>query len=240
MKKECPIVRDLLPLYLENMVSEETAAFIRAHLEQCKDCAAEREAMETGSEPEENGAGCAESREKEGAALVAIKRKLRRKTAVAMGITAACLLAVVVLLQIFPVYRILQVEDLSFYSMEELAQLAFVGEPADRAAARAVLRQADAAFHDCTHTREENEEAYGLLARYATARDRGASFVTHSIELWSAHLGPTEGDLWVFYSQEVYDDSGKVLSGSRKIPSLWHVEKDETGAWVVVGLKEHP
>ena len=26
MKKECSIVRDVLPLYFENMVSEETAA----------------------------------------------------------------------------------------------------------------------------------------------------------------------------------------------------------------------
>ena len=33
MKKECSIVRDVLPLYFENMVSEETAAFVKEHLE---------------------------------------------------------------------------------------------------------------------------------------------------------------------------------------------------------------
>ena len=32
MKNECSIVRDVLPLYFENMVREETAAFVREHL----------------------------------------------------------------------------------------------------------------------------------------------------------------------------------------------------------------
>ena len=33
MKNECSYVRDVLPLYLENMVSEETAKFVKEHLE---------------------------------------------------------------------------------------------------------------------------------------------------------------------------------------------------------------
>ena len=45
MKNECYIVRDILPLYLEDMVSEETAAFIKEHLEHCPACAAELAAM---------------------------------------------------------------------------------------------------------------------------------------------------------------------------------------------------
>ena len=28
MKKECSIIRDMLPLYFENMVSEDTAEFV--------------------------------------------------------------------------------------------------------------------------------------------------------------------------------------------------------------------
>ena len=45
MKNECSIVRDVLPLYFENMVSEETAAFVREHLKTCAECAAELEAL---------------------------------------------------------------------------------------------------------------------------------------------------------------------------------------------------
>ncbi len=38
MKLDCCVVRDLLPLYVENMVSNQTAEQIRQHLAQCPDC----------------------------------------------------------------------------------------------------------------------------------------------------------------------------------------------------------
>lgn len=38
MSKECSIVKDLLPLYVEDMVSEETATFIEEHLQSCTKC----------------------------------------------------------------------------------------------------------------------------------------------------------------------------------------------------------
>lgn len=41
MKQECSIVRDLLPLYVENMVSPETAEFVEGHLAACGTCQAE-------------------------------------------------------------------------------------------------------------------------------------------------------------------------------------------------------
>lgn len=50
MKKECSIVRDVLPLYFENMVSEDTATFVKEHLESCPDCAAELERLKSGRE----------------------------------------------------------------------------------------------------------------------------------------------------------------------------------------------
>ena len=38
MKTECSIVRDLLPLYVEGLISEETAQYVREHLQGCPDC----------------------------------------------------------------------------------------------------------------------------------------------------------------------------------------------------------
>ena len=32
MKNECSIVQDILPLYVEDMVSEDTAGFVKEHL----------------------------------------------------------------------------------------------------------------------------------------------------------------------------------------------------------------
>ena len=36
--KDCAIVKDILPLYIEDMVSEETKLFINEHLKECEDC----------------------------------------------------------------------------------------------------------------------------------------------------------------------------------------------------------
>ena len=41
MKMECSIVRDLLPLYIEDMVSAETAQYVSDHLQSCSECQAE-------------------------------------------------------------------------------------------------------------------------------------------------------------------------------------------------------
>ena len=50
MKNECSIVRDLLPLYFENMVSTETAQYVKAHLQECATCRAELERLKEDTE----------------------------------------------------------------------------------------------------------------------------------------------------------------------------------------------
>lgn len=49
MDKECSIVRDLLPLYAEDLVGAETAEFVAAHIAACPDCEKEYEAMKSGA-----------------------------------------------------------------------------------------------------------------------------------------------------------------------------------------------
>lgn len=43
MKNECNIIRDILPLYAENMVSPDTADFVEEHLKGCEACRKEYE-----------------------------------------------------------------------------------------------------------------------------------------------------------------------------------------------------
>lgn len=38
MKMDCCVIRDLLPLYVENMVSDQTAEYIKQHLAECPNC----------------------------------------------------------------------------------------------------------------------------------------------------------------------------------------------------------
>ena len=45
MKLPCAVTRDLLPLYAENMVEQETKALIEEHLNECADCREKLSAM---------------------------------------------------------------------------------------------------------------------------------------------------------------------------------------------------
>ena len=50
MKTECSVVRDLLPLYIEDMVCTETAQYINEHLKNCDECQAELANLKEGVE----------------------------------------------------------------------------------------------------------------------------------------------------------------------------------------------
>ena len=80
MKNECSYVRDVLPLYLENMVSEETSAFVKEHLENCPECAAELEAMKAGTKVEKIGSDMQNTLETEVLkSMKAIRKRFRKK-----------------------------------------------------------------------------------------------------------------------------------------------------------------
>ena len=53
MKNECKIVSDLFPLYLENLVCEETEEFVENHLSECESCKKEFEALKNGDDLKE-------------------------------------------------------------------------------------------------------------------------------------------------------------------------------------------
>ena len=45
MRNKCNIIRDLLPLYVEDMVSADSASFVNEHLSECPSCKAEYKNM---------------------------------------------------------------------------------------------------------------------------------------------------------------------------------------------------
>jgi hypothetical protein len=241
MKQACSVVRDLLPLYLEDMVSEETGAFVKEHLESCPDCAAELEGMKGSPtvqplRDETRSALDAEVSK----SMKAVRQRFRKKAYGVAAVISAVVLVFCILLHFFPVYRVAEI-GFHYYSGEQIGMALSIGSLSDRREAQSVLRLADQAFSDTHHTRAENEDAYGLLARYATSTDSvsDAAFNTHSLELWSAHLGEDEGWIWVYYSSETISRDGSTTKGSWNIPSLWRVEKNAAGDWVVVQIVEH-
>ena len=45
MKNECNIIRDILPLYVENIISDETTEFVKNHIDKCVECQREYEQL---------------------------------------------------------------------------------------------------------------------------------------------------------------------------------------------------
>ncbi len=157
--------------------------------------------------------------------------------------TIVKLLLAVFVLYLFPLYHIgAMVPYFDYYSKEELAMLAFRGGPIDHLQAMPVMKLAEEAFSDVDSTREDAMDKYGLLHRYSYAEDTYSDAVSerHSLQLWACRFFGTTGYMWVRYSSEAYNASDVVTSGSWDVLSLWSLEKNEDGQWIVSHIKEHP
>ena len=87
MNKDCSIVRDLLPLYAEDMVAPETADFIAAHVAVCGECEKEYETVKSGATPSPD------KTEAEKAPLKSIKKAIIRKRIQAVILTVVLVAA---------------------------------------------------------------------------------------------------------------------------------------------------
>lgn len=92
MKNECSVVKDLLPLYFEGIVSEDTAESVREHLFGCPVCSAEFAAFQEQKIPVMDA-------ESEALPLKAVKRKFRAKriAAALLGMLASIVVFLVAL-----------------------------------------------------------------------------------------------------------------------------------------------
>lgn len=235
MKDECGIVRDLLPLYAEGMTSEASDNFVKEHMSACSECEKELRKIQWSNEQgrQEGSEAILE--------LKTLKRKLRVKKYCSIAATVLCLLLLIGAVDAFlPVYRMVRAATLEYFDAEEIKVLAHIGSAQERHIANEILMQAEEAFGDISHSREENREKYGALSRYAFEETYGAAEEKHSIELWSVRVEGNRGQMWVRYSQEALDEGGEKLGGNRNVLTLWTIELNEQGVWQVVSIKEHP
>lgn len=87
MRNECNIIRDLLPLYAEHMVSPDTVSFIEAHM---KDCAACRKVFESSNVPQTIPITC------EAASLLRLRKKMMAKRIQTIVMTALFVITLLV------------------------------------------------------------------------------------------------------------------------------------------------
>lgn len=95
IKNECAIVRDILPLYAENMVSAETAEFVRDHLNGCAPCRTELEQLGS-AQPEVKKPTDEIPAKNDAAPLVRIEKNIFKKKMYAVIMTVLLLSAFLV------------------------------------------------------------------------------------------------------------------------------------------------
>ena len=94
MRNECNIIRDILPLYADKMVSADTASFVEEHLTGCAECRAELEKLKVTDAIESAVSDTENDDEKR---LKAFAGKINRKRHIVISAFAAVLLLVVLL-----------------------------------------------------------------------------------------------------------------------------------------------
>lgn len=101
MRNECNIIRDILPLYIDEIVSEDTISFVEEHLEKCAACRAELESMKAPNALEK---AVSDTRADDEKPLKAFAKKWNRKKRIVVTAFAAILLIVVLLGSCFVSY----------------------------------------------------------------------------------------------------------------------------------------
>ncbi len=245
MRNECNIIRDILPLYAEDMVSDDTVSFVDEHLQTCSECSIMFERIKESDIVMKNEN---KSTEQE---IVNTLKNLRKKVfkrfciiflAICVGVVG-----LIATLQVFPVYRVYQYSSKDDFVNENKIMLAYIGTPRDRKIATNIVNYASIyVFSDISHTYEENLELYGELGRYPfdlhyfdeTRGERKALYETHSIELLSAHIDENHGYMFVEHSQQAIGENGEAVAGHLDVLSLWEIEKDADGNWKVINIRE--
>lgn len=107
----CSLIEDLLPLYIENMVNEETKKEIENHLKECPECAALLDSIKNDNvfDIKENEVkNQTSNKEKEIKCIKNIRKRFILKTVLAIIIT---IILVVILSNLWNTYRFVKDED---------------------------------------------------------------------------------------------------------------------------------
>ncbi len=97
MSKECMIIRDLLPLYHDDLVSDETKEFVENHLKGCEKCREELEKIKS-------EISISKANEEELAGLKRLKFKIAVKRMVIGVVSALTLVAALILINVGYLY----------------------------------------------------------------------------------------------------------------------------------------
>ena len=124
MRNECNIIRDILPLYIDEIVSEDTISFVEKHLEKCAACRTELEKMKA---PNALEIAASDTQAKDEKPLKAFAKKWNRNKRIVISAFAAVLLLVVLLGSCFVSYLKFDTAN-PFSAASGFIQIVAVGE----------------------------------------------------------------------------------------------------------------
>ena len=109
MKNECNIVRDLLPLCIEDMASPDSAVFVGKHLEKCEDCRREMSRLKDPDPLEQVSPNPADTE-----VLLALRKKIQRRNRILIAATTIiCTVILCTLLVSLIIYHLPQRQQTS-------------------------------------------------------------------------------------------------------------------------------
>lgn len=162
---ECSTVRDLLPLYMDDLCSEETGELMEAHLKKCDSC---RQVFENFNK-ELNWAMHKEEWKKEILPLKKVERKLRKKSGLVImwSILFILLLGVTLLLT----YGQISKSTISFEMVYEMCRMQKIGKEFAKGNVKPLYEILDSGYE------LQNQESSVLRLAYKSVEDYDADMI---------------------------------------------------------------
>lgn len=238
MNDNCKIVRDLIPLYLDNIASDESIEFIESHIKSCEDCKHFLKLAQTDI-PSEN-----KFEESFETTLKKIKREKTKRIVI-----HSILIAILLIFSVFGVKHLISSE---FSPMPNCVEVAFTKEiyseikkPAsnkDKETLTPIVKDIEEALN-FIGTEKEAKEKFGELYWYTVDSELydDAVYVETQVNFVTAKLYHDTGYLWIKYDQEAFDKSGNLVMGISDTESRITVVKyPGEESWTPIAIREAP
>ena len=242
MRKNCDIVKDLIPLYIDNVASEESKNLVETHCDTCKECKKFLAlSKETIIAKEKN-------REQMDKVWHCIERNNRKEniihTVIILSVIVGAILLVFggkVLLDSMAPTGNNCIEE--HFGKEKYSELDEGYSNSDKKELEPLMKEIDKAMN-YFGTEKEAKKLFGELSYYSTVDyedELSADEVKIDVD-WdfvTCKLYTDTGYMWIKYTKEVFDKKGKIVQGCADIESRLTLV-DFGGGWTVVNVDEAP
>lgn len=233
MNKNCNIVRDLIPLYSDNTVSDESRKFIEEHCRTCDECNRILSLSKTEIDK------TAHLDDEINSVWKSIEKQNKKKRIIKVSI-AAILVTVLIPLIIIGANYMYGADNTDtakspYFSDEMLNEF-------DKGYSQSDQKKLEPLLNDIKNVIDFNGEyetakgKFGELAYYSYDRVEGDYTVKAKVELNSAKLYTDTGYMWIEYTKDLYTEDGTFWMTTEPVKSrITVINKD--GEWTAVNIQ---